>query len=210
VNIPNSNGGFINGDNLADAIYIWNGLTLFDNADSSGATNVNAPSYSTLLPGIDALGGKLDPALSYKFVNRSSGQILSVAQGSNAAGALLDAEDDLGSPTASQRWRIVSNNDGYFQIASLNPGAGNTTNALDDSGGSTASGNAIVQSPGGSTPQQEWNIVSAGSGYFSILNRLSDMVLDMNGGVGAQAGFAVQEPLNNSRSTQQWQIVSVH
>jgi len=58
VNIPGSNGGLVNGDNLPDAIYIWNGLTLFDNADSSGSTNVNDPNYSSPLPGLAALGGK--------------------------------------------------------------------------------------------------------------------------------------------------------
>ncbi|MGA3024800.1 MAG: RICIN domain-containing protein [Bryobacteraceae bacterium] len=210
VNIPRASGGFINGDNLADAIYIWNGLTLFDNADSSGSTNVGATSYSMLLPGIDALGGKLDPTLSYKFVNLGSGQILSVFRGSNAAGALLDAEVDTGYPTLSQQWRISSDNDGYFQIASLNPGTGNTTNVLDDSGGSTSSGSAVVQSPSGSAQELEWNIFSAGNGYFSFVNRVSGLVLDMNGGAGAQAGFAVQEPQNNSSATQQWQIVPVH
>lgn len=56
VNIPNSSGGFINGDNLPDAVYGWSGLTLFDNADSSGTTNVNDPNYSTPLEALDALG----------------------------------------------------------------------------------------------------------------------------------------------------------
>ena len=56
VNVPNSSAGFINGDNLADAIYIWNGLTLFDNADTLGTTNVNDPNYSTPLLALDALG----------------------------------------------------------------------------------------------------------------------------------------------------------
>src|SRR5260221_210543 len=51
VNIPSLSGGFINGDNQADTIYIWNGLELFNNADSSGTTNVNDPNYSELLPG---------------------------------------------------------------------------------------------------------------------------------------------------------------
>jgi arabinogalactan endo-1,4-beta-galactosidase len=210
VNIPNAGGGFINGDNLQDAIYIWNGLTLFDNADASGSTDVTASNYSMLLPAIDALGGKLDSTLSYKFVNPGSGQILSVFQASTAAGALLDAEADNGNPTLSQQWRITSDNDGYFQIASLNPGAGNTTNVLDDSGGSTLSGNAIVQSPSGSVQELEWNIVSAGNGYFSFVNRASGLVLDMNGGTGAEAGFAVQEPQNNNSATGQWQIVPVH
>jgi arabinogalactan endo-1,4-beta-galactosidase len=210
VNIPNSSGGFINGDNLPDAVYIWNGLTLFDNADASGSANVTASNYSTLLPGIDALGGKLDPTLSYKFVNLSNGQILSVSQASTAAGAQLDAEVDNGNPTLSQQWRITSNNDGYFQIASLNPGAGNATNVLDDSGGLAVSGNAIVQSPSGNGPELEWNVVSAGNSYFSFVNRVSGLVLDMNGGAGAQAGFAVQEPQDENSATQQWQIVPVH
>jgi len=210
VNIPNANGGFINGDNLQNAIYIWNGLTLFDNADASGVTDTAAANYSMLLPAIDALGGELDPTLAYKFVNLSSGRILSVFQASNAAGALLDTEPDNANPTSSQQWRITSNNDGYFQIASLNPGAGNTTNVLDDSGASAAGGNAIVLSPSGSGPELEWDIVSAGNGYFCFVNRASGMVLDMNGGSGAQAGFAVQEPQNNNSATQQWQIVPVH
>lgn len=62
VNIPSLSGGFINGDNLPDAIFTWNGLTLFDNADTSGTTDVTAPNYSALLPGIDALGGQPGPA----------------------------------------------------------------------------------------------------------------------------------------------------
>jgi arabinogalactan endo-1,4-beta-galactosidase len=210
VNIPKSSGGFINGDNSPDAIYIWNGLTLFDNADASATTNVNAPNYSALLPGSDALGGRLDPTLSYMFINRSSGNLLSVYQASTAAGALLDAEAYNGSPGLSQQWRISSNNYGYFQIASLNPGAGGTTNVLDDMGGSTASGNVIVQSPSNSGQEQEWDVVSAGNGYFNLVNHLSGLVLDMNGGAGEQAGFAVQEPQNSSSTTQEWQIVPVH
>jgi arabinogalactan endo-1,4-beta-galactosidase len=210
VNIPSLGGGFINGDNSQDAIFTWNGLTLFDNADTSGTTNVQAANYSSTLAGLDALGGKLDPTLSYKFVNRGSGMILSVFQGSAAAGAMLDAEASTGNPTLSQQWSITSNNDGYFQIASLNPGAGNTTNVLDDSGGSLMNGNIIIQSPARNAQELEWNVVSVGGGYFTFVNRASGLVLDMNGGVGAQAGFAVQEPQSSSALTQQWQIVPVH
>jgi arabinogalactan endo-1,4-beta-galactosidase len=210
VNIPSLSGGFFNGDNQADAIYIWNGVTLFNNADSSGTTNVNDPSYSELLPGMDALGGNLDSTLSYKFVNRGSGNILSVYQGSNSSGAMLDAEADSGSPTASQQWRIMGNGDGYFKIASLNPGPRNTTNALDDAAGSTANGTAIVQSAANSSTEQEWSIVSAGGGYFSFVNRLSGLTLDTSGGSGALTGFVVQEPGGSTAQSQQWQIVPVH
>jgi arabinogalactan endo-1,4-beta-galactosidase len=61
VNIPRlggSGGWFNGGTNLPDAVYIWNGLTIFDNADASGNTNVNDPSYSTPLAALDALGGR--------------------------------------------------------------------------------------------------------------------------------------------------------
>jgi arabinogalactan endo-1,4-beta-galactosidase len=210
VNIPSLSGGFINGDNQANAIYSWNGLTLFNNADTSGTTNVNDPTYSELLPGIDALGGNLDSTLTYKFVNRRSGEILSVYQGSNASGAMLNAEANSGSPSLSQQWRIASNLDGYFQISSLNPGAGNSTNVLDDSGASTTSGTAIVQSVANSSTEQEWTIVSVGNGYFSLINHLSGLALDTSGGSGALAGFVVQEPQSGSTQTQQWQIVAVH
>jgi arabinogalactan endo-1,4-beta-galactosidase len=210
VNIPSLSGGFINGDNQADAIYSWNGLTLFNNADSSGTTNVNDPTYSELLSGIDALGGNLDPRLSYKFVNRSSGEILSVHEGSNASGAMLNAEANSGSPSLSQQWRITSNLDGYFQVASVNPGAGNTTNALDDSQASMTGGTAIVQSMANSSTEQEWTIVSVGNGYFSLINHLSGLALDTSGGSGALAGFVVQETQSGSAQTQQWQIVAAH
>jgi arabinogalactan endo-1,4-beta-galactosidase len=210
VNVPNPNTGLINGDNRPDAIYVWNGLTLFDNADTSGSTNPGAANYSALLPGMDALGGKLDPTLSYKLVNRSNGQVLSLNQGSNQPGAMLNTAVDSVNPSLSQQWSVSSNNDGYFQIASLNPGPSGSTNVLDDSGGSTSSGTAIVQSLADGSTEQEWDVVSAGAGYFNIVNHLSGLVLDTNGGTGAQAGFVVQETQSSSAQTQQWQIVPVH
>jgi hypothetical protein len=54
------NGGFVNGENQADAIHSWNGLELFNNADNAGTTNTSDPEYSGLLSSIDALGGKVD------------------------------------------------------------------------------------------------------------------------------------------------------
>ena len=116
VNIPNPSGGFLNGDNQPNGIYTWNGLTLFDNADTSGTTNVNAPNYSAILPGADGLGGKFDPSLAYKFVNRSNGNILEAAAGFVELGRIsgycgghgqhepLPAVADL-----EQRRRILSN-----------------------------------------------------------------------------------------------------
>ena len=210
VNVPDPANGLINGDNKVDAIYIWNGLTLFDNADGAGTTNPKAANYSALLSGVDALGGKLDPALAYKFVNRANGQALAVNGGSNQAGAMLTTAADTGNPSLSQQWSITSNSNGYFQIASLNPGAGNTQNVLDDFAGSTAAGNAMIQSPASSATEQEWDVVSAGDGYFNVVNHLSGLVMDTAGGAGEQTGFVVQEEQNSATQTQQWRIVPVH
>jgi len=205
VNVPTSSGSYVNGDNKADAIYVWNGLGLFDDADSSGKTNPAAPNYSALLPGMDALGGKLDASLAYKFANRSNGQILAAYQGSNQSSAQLNTAADNGNPIVSQQWRITSNGNGFFQIANVNPGAGSTVNVLDDSGGSSSAGNAVLQSLANGSQEQEWDIISAGNGYFSFKNRLSGLVLDLN-----PSGFAVQQSQSSTSQTQQWQIVPVH
>lgn len=205
VIVPKSSGN-VNGDGQPDAIYVWNGLSLFDDADNgTGHADVSAANYSTLLPGMDALGGKLDASLTYKFVNRSNRQILAVSQSSNQSGAQLTTATDTGNPSLSQQWQITSNGDGFFQVASANPGPGATVNILDDSGGSTASGNPVLQSLANGSQEQEWDVVSAGNGYFNFKNRLSGMVLDLSG-----SGTAVQQPASASVQTQQWQIVPVH
>lgn len=58
--------------------------------------------------------------------------------------------------------------------------------------------------------EQEWDIVSASGGHFNVVNHLSGLVLDTNGGTGMQAGFVVQEAQNSTAQTQQWLIVPVH
>lgn len=206
VNVPTSSSNLVNGDGRPDAIYIWDGLALFDDADNgTGVSNASAANYSSVLPGIDALGGKLDPALDYKFVNRSNGQILAAYQGSNQSAALLNTVADNGNPAISQQWRITSNGDGFFQIASADPGPGNTVNVLDDSKASTSAGNPILQSLANNSQEQEWDVLSAGNGYFNFKNRQSGLVLDLN-----SSGFAIQQTQSSGSQTQQWSIIPVH
>lgn len=204
VNIPNPSGGFLNGDGEPNAIYVWNGLTLFDNADSSGTTNVTASAYSALLPAVDALGGKFDPTLSYKLVNRSSGNLLEVVQGSPQSGAGLDTATDTGQLSPTQQWQILSNGDGYFRIVSVNSSVTGVPNVLDDANASTAAGASVVQASANASEEQEWDIVTSGNGYFQVLNHLSGFVLDLS-----SAGLAVQQQANSSSQTQQWEIIPV-
>ncbi len=205
VNIPSPAGGFLNGDSLPDAIFIWNGLTLFDNADTSGITDVSASNYSQLLPAIDGLGGALDSALSYKIVNRASGWLLTASDGRALAGDTANWPIGGGAaPSTNKPWRIISNKDGSFQIASMDHAAGHADKVLSV----TASDNVAVESASAST-QQEWNIVSAGNGYFQIVNRRTGRALDAGGTFAPQTSSPMYERRTAPPETQQWRIIRV-
>jgi arabinogalactan endo-1,4-beta-galactosidase len=210
VNVYVSGGGYSNGDGKIDALYTWNGLTIFDNADTQGYSNASLGNYSATLPGLDALGGRLDPALSYKLVNKATGQILETTLASTASAAPLDTTTDTGVISQHQQWIVSSNNDGYFQVANGNNGSG--TNVLDSSG-SLAAGSTVVQNPATSASSQEWNVVTAGGGYFALVNRASGLVLAANSVTSIEQtspGSVVTDWVIAANANQLWQIVPVH
>jgi arabinogalactan endo-1,4-beta-galactosidase len=213
VNIPKDNfnnyscaDGYVNGDGLPDATFVWNSLTLFDNADGppSYCSTPTASNYSAMLPGMDALGGKFDNTLSYKLVNEATGGVLESYQASNASGAYLDVTTDNGSQGLTQQWLLASNGNGYFTIK--NNGGANPANVLDDPGGSTTAGAQLEQLSlsGSGTAEQLWNVVTAGNGYYYIVNDASGQVLDLN-----SSGYAVQNT-QSAATSQMWQIIPVH
>jgi arabinogalactan endo-1,4-beta-galactosidase len=202
VNIPSSTGGFLNGDSLPDAIFIWNGLTLFDNADTSGITDVAASNYSQLLPGIDGLGGALDSALSYKIVNRATGRVLTASDGRASADNAENSATGDAVLGANHRWRIISSRDGSFQIASMNHAAGNVEKVL-----SVIAGGNFVIEPASASTQQEWNIVSAGNGYFQIVNRRTGRALDAGGTFAPQTSSPTHDQRTATPETQLWRII---
>ena len=107
---------YFNGGWPPQSIYVWNGLTLFDNADTSGSSNQSDPNYSELLTGLDAVGNKLDPTLKYKFVT-PQGDDLALRPDFAGASAHLTLEVDSVSTNEHRQWKIQSNGDGYFQIS---------------------------------------------------------------------------------------------
>ncbi|MGC2299790.1 MAG: RICIN domain-containing protein [Acidobacteriaceae bacterium] len=211
VNIPKS-GGYTNGDGTTDATYTWNGLTLFDNADASGSSQSSAPNYSAVLPAADALGGRLDPTLTYKLVNTSNNQVLAASGTSGSSGTPLTTTPDSGIETPAEQWTITSDGNGLFQIANQNVASGQATEVL-DTGGSTTAGSPVVASTASSdSASQEWNILTEGNGDYAVVNKLSGLVL-------AVSGSSVQQQAPSSTSTdwivpassaQQWQLVPVH
>jgi arabinogalactan endo-1,4-beta-galactosidase len=213
VNTTSTGGGFTNGDARVDATYVWNGLTLFDNADTSGTSLSTASNYSAILGGVDALGGKLDVSLAYALVNVASGQILAITGSAGASGTPLGTASSDGGASLSQQWSIASDGDGYLQIANLNVSAGETAQVLDNSG-SSSSGSAVALNPASSgDSSQEWNLVTGGGGNFTIVNKASGLVLAATGA----GGIVQQAPSSTSLdwivpvdNTQLWQVVPVH
>jgi arabinogalactan endo-1,4-beta-galactosidase len=160
--------------------YWWTGgVGIFDAMSTAGDPRDNAA-----MPVMLALGGKLDPTLSYKFVNAANGRILETAGASTGANAALLTGLDTAVLSLHQQWQIVSQGgnaeendsvyptpidrrgDGYFQIVNMNQTSG--LNVLDSQNG--APGGSVVQNPqtgnADSTtgnPNQEWDVQSAGN-----------------------------------------------
>jgi arabinogalactan endo-1,4-beta-galactosidase len=164
---------YFNGGWPPQSIYIWNGLTLFNNADTSGSSNQSDPNYSELLTGLDAVGNKLDPTLKYKFVT-PRGDDLALRPDFAGASGLLTLEFDMVNTNEHRQWRIQSNGDGYFQVsiadAKIHPlvldgtDVNNTTAAKPTNGAG-----------------QEWDVHSLGGGFFQILNRATGQPISLHG-----------------------------
>ncbi|HEX4039410.1 MAG TPA: glycosyl hydrolase 53 family protein [Acidobacteriaceae bacterium] len=204
VNLPKS-GGYTNGDGTTDATYVWNGLTLFDNADTSGSSQSSAPTYSAVLEAVDALGGRVDPTLSYKLVNVASGQVLETV-GTGTLGTVADS----GVESPAEQWAITSDGDGTFQIANENSGSGQL---VLDGGGSTTAGSTVgaaASSSGSAT--QAWNILTTGNGTWALVNKLSGLVLATGGSAIEQLAptSANADWITPASQAEQWQIVPVY
>ncbi len=160
--------------------YWWTGgVGLFDAMTAPGD-----PRDNVAMPVMLALGGKLDPTLSYKFVNAANGRVLQVANASTSAGAALSTGVYTAVTGIHQQWQIISQGgdaeengaiypapmdhrgDGYFQIINMNQANG--LNVLDSQNGGP--GDSVVQNPESvgseaisGDASQEWDIQSAGN-----------------------------------------------
>lgn len=208
VNTTSTGGGFTNGDGRTDATYAWNGLTLFDNADTSGASLSTAPNYSAILGGADALGGKIDSSLAYMLVNVAFGQVLGVAGPAGSSGTPLGTASSDGGATLSQQWSITSNGDGFLQIENLG-----AAQVLDNSGSSALGSAIVLNATSSGDASQEWNLVTAGSGNYTIVNKSSGLVLTAAGTSAIQQQSPTSTNLDwivPAGNSQLWQIVPVH
>lgn len=208
-------GGYTNGDGKTNATYVWNSLTIFDNADTTGSSLSTAANYSAVLESADALGGKIDSTLAYKLVNVASGSLLETSGATTQSGTSLDTATTNGSATLQQQWSITSNGDGTLQIGNLGATQGTTAEVLDNDGSSTSGATVQLNAAVSGTTSQEWNLVTAGNGSYTIVSKLSGLVLAVSGtGAGA---IQQQSPASTSldwitpaNQSQLWQVVPAH
>jgi len=219
TNVPAAGEGYANYNEAgypADLFY-WDGLTLFDDADNGDYSDVfTAPTYSSVLPALTAVGGKLDPTLGYKLVNASDGRILETAAALTTSGAALDTGANTEITSQNQEWQITGNGSGYLQIASLNPAS--PANVLDTQGLTTPGSSVVQVAASANTSSQEWDIVTAGNGYYTITNSASGLVLATAPETSGGTDLIEEETPSSSNvdwitpasMNQMWQIVPVH
>jgi arabinogalactan endo-1,4-beta-galactosidase/chitodextrinase len=165
----------------AQGFWATPGIGLFD-----ALTTAGNPMDNAALPVLAVMGGKLDPTLSYKFVNAANGRVLQTAAGSTAPRAPLQTGPDTGITGPHQQWQILAQGadpqqnaatyptpmdhrgDGFFQIVNANQTSG--VNVL-DTDGLPNSGSPVVQNPQsadvlattGTDAGQEWDVLSVGN-----------------------------------------------
>ena len=188
-----------------DALFAWEGLALFDSADPNYLTDPTKPNYSTALPGLDAVGGKLDATLTYKLTNR----LLPVLLGGSGKSvgtlitSLLSQVD--GAVETGYQWRIASDNAGEFTLANVHATGSSTPVVLDGVDPSSNSGKALVSElAADGSAGQSWDVQTAGGGYSFLVNKATGLVLSLN-----NAGLAIEVPMASAGPQAQWAITPV-
>jgi hypothetical protein len=145
-------------------------------------------------------GGGIVSGGTYKIINRNSGKLLDVDNGSTADGAnVLQWSDNGGS---NQRWVITNTSNGYT-IKCVKSGK-----LLDVDNGSTANGANVLQWFDNGGSNQRWNIVDLGNGYYKLLNVNSNKALDVYENQTNDGANVIQWS-DNGGYNQQWQLVRV-
>ncbi|MGN7165379.1 RICIN domain-containing protein [Paenibacillus cellulositrophicus] len=147
----------------------------------------------------DTASGAYNPAANYKIVNRGSGKVLDISDGSTAKGG--DVIQWTDSSSASQTWGIADAGAGYYKIINQN-----SRLLLDVSQASAADGANVIQWEENGGYNQHWSIVPLADGYVKIINRNSGKALDVSNGSTADGGAVIQWT-DHGGWNQQWSIV---
>ena len=138
---------------------------------------------------------------AFRLVNRRSGTVLDIKDGSTADGA--PAIIWPWNTGTNQQWRFPPNRDGSFRLACVKSGK-----LLECPGGSTTQGQALDQSTDTTGAHQWGKLVPATSGYHRLVNVKDGMCVDAQHGYTADGTPLIQWPPDTG-GDQEWQIVPV-
>jgi len=130
------------------------------------------------------------PAGTHTITNINSGYALSVASG----GTLIEQ-----APAAGQKWTVTPVGGGFYTL--VNAATGKVLAAP-----STAKGAQLEQRTGTGAATEQWRLDPAGGGY-TLTNRASGLVADVNHASKAPGAAVIQWPANNG-ANQQWRLTT--
>lgn len=182
---------------LDDTAYSTDDGTLMQEWDYLGGTNQQwqlVPVCSSGTEGCLSAGN-----LSFKIVNRLSGDVLDDSGYSTTSGTYIQQWSYLGG--TNQQWQLTPVV--FYNIVNRLSG-----DVLDVTGGSTSAGTLIQQWASDGFQQQQWQLVSVGGGAYAIINNLTGMALDVQGS-SIDAGARIDETAYTGAQSQQWELISL-
>ena len=166
----------------------------------SGWQNAQFDNFSVVSTGGTSTGPTA--GVTYNLVNRNSGLLLDVSNGSTANGGLVIQYASNGG--TNQQWKLVNaGTSGYFALINVNSGL-----VLDVPSGSKTEGVQLDQWTSNGGINQQWQFVSQGGGYYTIVNLDSGYVVDVAGTSTSNNAIVDQWP-SNGGTNQQWSLSPV-
>lgn len=137
----------------------------------------------------------------YLLVNRRTGQVMDVRDGSTADGGVVQqwGRND----GAWQQWRFVDAGDGWYQLENRQ-----SRKMLDVWRKGTADGTSIKQYRDTDGRNQQFRLVDAGAGRVRLVARHSGKAVTVKDGSTA-SGAPLVQTTDDNRSAQQWELVRV-
>jgi hypothetical protein len=145
----------------------------------------------------------------YKLVNRNSGKVLEVADGSVGDGVTIQQADDNGAHY--QQWQLIAQADGSYQLV-----ARHSSRCLDVADGATGDGAPFRQLYCDTATAARFQLLptSLGSqqvteGIYTVQPVHSDKCMDVAGANHSSGADVYQFNCNPAQPSQQWQLVTL-
>jgi hypothetical protein len=175
-----------------DSTYVWLPIGFSSNT----AMAMSWSNTVTIDPAVGSITGATN---HFSYVNRSSGQAMSVQNASAADGAPVVQTTYGGGQ--EQLWNLNYDSAGYFNLTNVN-----SARVLDVNSSSTADGASIIQYTSNGGDNQKWRIVDKGAGYYQLVNKHSGKVAEVSASSTGEGAPLDQRTVSAGADNQLWQM----